>query len=367
MKRTFNPPLAIFTLTLCLVTVGIVVVYSASGSTRYLVKQIVFAGAGLLLMGLCYTADYRLFRRLSLPIMLGAFIMLLLVYCPGIGSPDSAREAARWLRLGPFTFQPSELAKLALVIYMAGMLSERHQLGYIKSFCSGVMPALVITGAFALVIVMEPDFGAAFVLCCVIFGMWLAAEMRWFHLIGLVLAALPAGIMFFLMEPYRWRRLIAFILRDEESLLREGWQLHQSLIAVGSGGFWGLGLGNSHQKFRWLAEPYTDFIFAIVGEELGFIGLTLLVLLFAALIFMGWLVALRSTDLFGSLLAAGITLMIFFGAAIHMGVVLGLLPTKGLVLPFISAGGSSLLVSMAAMGILMNIARHQYAQDLDMS
>jgi cell division protein FtsW len=361
MMRTYNIPLILFTLALILTSIGILSVYSASPGMvpDYAVKQMGFAGLGLAAMMIFYHLDYRLFQKLGFWIMLAALIGCFLVYVPGIASP--AKGAHRWIEAGPFRFQPSEFAKLALVIYMAKMLSERRP--YIRSFFSGVLPAMMITGVFAVVIVMEPDFGATLVLCLVVFGMWLAAEMRWFHLLGLFMASIPAGAIFFLMEPYRWKRLIAFISNDPALRFEAGFQLWQSKIAVGSGGLWGVGLGQSIQKFRYVSESHTDFIFAIMCEELGFVRITVLVILLGLLVMLGWRVALRTSDLFGSLLACGITLMLFIGITFNMGVVLGLLPTKGLVLPLVSAGGSSLIVSMAAIGMLMNVARTSCTHD----
>ncbi len=352
MTRTINTPVLIFLLTLSLVTIGVLSVYSAKASTPYVTRQLLFAAIGLAAMLVLYLVDYRTLRRFAPLIMLGSFVLCGLVFVPGIGS--ASKGAQRWIDLGPIRFQPSELAKLALILYMAKMLTDRRH--YIKSFCSCVLPAMLVAGAFAAIIVIEPDFGGAFVLCLIVFGIWLVAEMRWFHLLGLVTCAAPAGLIAFLLEPYRFKRLLAFLFRDPETRQGIGYQLHQSLIAVGSGGLWGRGLGESRQKFHYLSESHTDFIFAIMAEEYGFLLMTGIVLIYAALTFLGWSVAWRSTDLFGTLLATGVTLMVFIGATINMGVVLGLLPTKGLVLPFISAGGTSLVVSMAAMGILMNVA-----------
>jgi cell division protein FtsW len=363
---TFNAPTLLFVLSLGLVATGTVAVYSASASTGYLVKQLVYAALGLLAMLICYGIDYRAFKGVSLWLMLGALLLCVLVFVPGVGF--AAKGAHRWIKLGPVTIQPSEFAKLALILYMARMLTDRRQ--YIKSFWMTLFPAGLITGLFAFIIVVEPDFGAAFVLFGIIFCMWLAAEVPVYQLMVPILFAIPAGVYFFLIEPYRLRRLVAFAFPDKETIMGAGFQLHQSLIAVGSGGMHGLGLGQSHQKFHYLTEAHTDFIFAIICEEMGFIRASLIVAMYAAMVLTGWLVALRTPDLFGSLLASGITLMFFIGGSINMAVVLGLLPTKGLVLPFISAGGSSLIVCMAAMGILMNVARHQYGhggRGLDMT
>jgi cell division protein FtsW len=289
--------------------------------------------------------------------MIVSFLLLPLVWAPGIGV--KVNGANRWIRLGPLGFQPSELAKLGLIIYMAKLLDQRHAM--IQSFTAGVVPAIFIT--VRLRRGHRPSARlrlGAFVLLGIIAGMWICGEMRFFHLAGLVLATTPLAVMAFILQPYRIRRLFAFISNDPEMRLREGFQLEQSLIAVGSGGLHGLGLGDGVQKHHYLFAGHTDFIFAIIAEELGFIRISLVLLAFMVLVMLGWRVALNTSDFFGSLLATGITLMILLGACIHMGVTLGLLPTKGLVLPFISYGGTSLLVTLSAMGILINIASRQF-------
>lgn len=362
--KTLTPPLLLFVLILCLVSVGIISVYSASASVVAMRKQVLFAGAGLALMLGFYHLDYHHLKRASLWIMLTALGMCLLVFVPGLGSTGN-RNAHRWVSILGFQFQASEFAKLALVIYMAKMLSDRRQ--FIKSFFSGVVPAMTITGLFAAVIVVEPDFGAAFTLSVAIFGMWLAAEMRWFHLLGLVSAGIPAGVAAFQLEPYRVARVLAFTKLlfspetvDKDLIRGTLYQLYQSLIAVGSGGWSGVGLGQSLQRFHFPTEAHTDFIFAIMCEEWGFWKMAIILSLYAAMILTGWYIAWNIPDMFGSLLASGITLLYFVSASINMCVVVGLLPTKGLVLPFFSAGGSSLLINMAAAGILMNIGRYQF-------
>lgn len=379
--QKLNVPLCILALVAVLLTTGLIGVYSSSATlagreiraaqqradplavaspkyhaSKYLQKQLFWAALGLVAMTFFYHFDYRLLKRGSFWIMALCFLACALVWMPGIGR--EANGANRWIRFGPIGLQPSEFAKLGLIIYMAKMLDDRHR--YIKSFFSGVFPAMVVAGAFAAIIVLEPDFGSAFVLCLVIFGMWLCGEMRWFHLGGLLVAAIPAAALAFVLQPYRIRRMFAFFSDDPEVLLKEGYQLHQSLIAVGSGGWNGLGLGAGIQKHDYLFAGHNDFIFAILAEELGFYRTSLIIVTFAALVALGFWVALNTSDLFGSLLATGITLMVTLGATIHMGVNLGLLPTKGLVLPFMSYGGSSLLVLMASMGILMNIADRQF-------
>ena len=360
---SLNPPLILFALSMTLVTLGILAVYSASLSADYLQKQLIYAGAGLAALLACYVIDYRMLKRFALPMLAVGFVACALVLIPGIGI--SVNGARRWVQMGPFTIQPSEFAKLALIVYMAKMLAERRQ--FRGSFFSGLLPAAIVAGAFAGVIVIEPDFGAAAVIGAIMLGMWIAAEMSLLHIMGMGLAALPMVVLAFLSQPYRMMRLMAFMSPDsnDPDVIAARFQLDQSLIAVGSGGLWGAGLGESHQKFYYVTQAHTDFIFAIMGEELGFLRMAGIVLLFAALTIVGWIVAMRSNDLFGGLLASGLTLMIVVSAGINMGVVLGLLPTKGLVLPFISAGGSSLVVNMAGVGLLMNVARNHFSHESD--
>lgn len=360
--QTFNPPMRLFVLTMVLVCMGVVSVYSASKSLGALKSQVLYAGIGVICMFVLYAIDYRHWKKMAVPALMVAFLMCAVLFVPGVAR--RVNGARRWINLAGFTVQSSEVAKLALVIYMARMLATHRE--KVKMFFTGVLPATLMLGAFAMVIVAEPDFGAAFTLCGIIFGMWIAGGMRWFHLIVLWMAALPAGLMAFLLERYRMERLFAFLHQNDPVVRRGvGWQLDQSLIAIGSGGMWGVGFGNGVQKGGYLGEEaHNDFIFAIICEEWGFVVVSVLLLLYFLLIVQGWLVAWRTSDPFGSMLAAGITLMIFSGAMIHMGVALGMLPTKGLVLPFISAGGTSLIVSMSAMGILMNVARNSYTQHM---
>jgi cell division protein FtsW len=380
--RSLNVPLWILVLTVALTTVGLVMIYSASATVAgaeqrkaaartaaheqiapnyhaatYLKRQAFWVAAGLASMAFFSVFDYRRFKSWGFAIMLVSFVLCLLVWAPGIGV--KLNGANRWIRLGPLGFQPSELAKLGLIIYMAKLLDKRHAM--IESFTAGVFPATFITLAFCVVILLQPDFGSAFVLFGIIVGMWICGEVRVFHLAGLGLAAAPLAALGFIMQPYRVRRLFAFLSDDPEMRLREGFQLEQSLIAVGSGGLHGLGLGDGIQKHHYLFAGHTDFIFAIIAEELGFIRVSLILLAFMVLVMLGWRVALNTSDFFGSLLATGITLMIMLGATIHMGVALGMLPTKGLVLPFMSYGGTSLLVTLSAMGILINIASRQFS------
>lgn len=379
--RPLNVPVWILIFTIGLTTLGLIMVYSASATVAgaeqrkaairsnptaeieadyhaatYLKKQFFWASLGLASMAFFAVFDYRKLKDWSFWIMAISFILCLMVWMPGIGT--KVNGANRWIRLGPMGFQPSELAKLGLVIYMARIIDDQHR--QFQSSLKGIVPAIFFAALFGSVIVIQPDFGATFVLGLIVLGMWVSGEMQWKHIGGLTLATIPVGVAAFLTQPYRLRRLFAFLSDDPELRLREGFQLEQSLIAIGSGGWSGLGLGEGIQKHHYLYAGHTDFIFAILAEELGFIRVSMIILAYMALVALGWWVAINTSDFFGSLLATGITLMVFLGAAIHMGVSLGMLPTKGLVLPFVSYGGTSLLVTLSAMGILVNIATRQF-------
>lgn len=376
---TGRTPILLLVLTLSLMTVGLTVVYSASSnkasvaerirlkrqdpeayaashdyhSTHYLANQAMFAAMGIAVLLALSAFDHHRLRALG-PWLLGlTLILLLLVFVPGIGV--RVNGANRWLDLGPFRAQPSELAKLAMIIYMSRLLQDRQR--DLDSFRRGLLPALLITSIFCFIIVIEPDFGAAAMLAMIVFGLWFVAGMKIMHLAALVAMVAPLAAAGILSSPYRIKRI-----QDWLALLTQGVQDHQqisqSVIAIGSGGMWGLGLGNSVQKYAFLVEGHTDFIFAILAEEFGFVRSAMVVLAFLFLIILGWRVALRSADTFGGHLAAGITLMLALSVTLNLLIVVGYLPPKGLALPFLSYGGSSLLVNCAAVGILINVAKY---------
>jgi len=376
---TGRTPILLLILTLSLIVVGLTVVYSASSnkagaahrialkdsdpvayanshdyhSTKFLVQQATYAALGIAIMLFLSNFDHHAFRKLSIWLLLLTLVLLGLVFVPGIGA--RVNGANRWIRVLGFTFQPSELAKLVMIIYMARLLLDRQR--DIESFRRGLLPALFVTGFFCFVIVIEPDFGAAAILGMIVFGLWFIAGMRVWHIVGLCIAVVPLGVYGIVSSPYRLKRI-----KDWLALLSQGvqddQQISQSVIAIGSGGLHGLGLGNSIQKYAFLPELHTDFIFAILGEEMGFIRSALVVLAFLGLITLGWRVALKASDSFGGYLAAGITLMLALSVTFNLLVVLGFFPPKGLALPFLSYGGSSLLVNCAAMGILINVAKY---------
>jgi len=383
--RQFKTPMLILVLVLALSGIGALMIYSSSavvaaaqvnrvrsdqlhlGKTfsavnhhsLYLRKQLIWFALGLVAMMMLYGTDYNQILRRSRWICLTAFLLLLAVYIPGIG--HRVDKATRWIRLGPMTFQPSELAKLAVVIATAKMLSDRRD--QLRSFGRGFLQPLAIGAVFVALIAVE-DLGCAIVLTAIIMMLWFIAGIRLLHLIALApvgLAALAVGIA---IKPYRLERLVTFFHRFSESdvtvtakMAAKAWQADQSLIAVGTGGWTGLGPGMGIQKYYYLPAVYTDYIYANICEELGFIGAVALLLLLATLCFIGFREAYKSPDFIGALLVSGLTAMIAVPVVINVGVVLGWLPTKGLALPFISYGGSSLLINMCAMGILMNVAQ----------
>jgi cell division protein FtsW len=283
---------------------------------------------------------------------------LILVYVPGIGYRVGG--ARRWIHLGSLTIQPSEIAKLSLIIYMAYYFSKKKET--IRDFKKGVLPVLGITFALIALIYPQPDFGSAMFLSLLLITFLFIAGARFLHLGLLGAAVLPFGIYAIFHAGYRYRRLIAF-LDPWKSPKSTGFQIIQSFISFGSGGVFGRGLGNGQQKLFFLPAPHTDFIFSVIGEELGFIGVVIIIFLFMLLIVRGFRIAYLAQSQFASYLALGITLMIGLQTVINLGVVMGLLPTKGIPLPFISYGGSSLLMTLTGVGILLNISKRLDAKE----
>jgi len=298
---------------------------------------------------------YSHWQRWSLWLLAMAVVALLLVFAfpPVNGS-------RRWLRLAGLSVQPSEVAKFALVLSMAAFIAKRSDCLHDAARC--LAPCLGLLGLVTGLVFVEPDFGASAVIVFIVFSMWFVAGFRKTHLAVLALAGGAALTAMMIAAPYRLERLRAF-LDPEEYLHKGGWQPFQSLVALGSGGWNGVGLGQSVQKYQFLSEAHTDFIFAIIGEETGLVGATVLMLVYMALILTGLRVASRTPDYFGMLTAYGLTAMIAIPTLVNIGVVTSSLPTKGLALPFLSYGGSSMAINCAAVGILMNIAAANYAQN----
>jgi cell division protein FtsW len=353
--------------TILLVAIGIIMVFSSSYPEAYykmkdgyyfLKKQAISSILGIFVMIFFMNFGYWRLKKLSKIIFFISLVSALLIFTPlGI----EVNGAKRWINLGITTFQPSEAVKLGSIIYLASFLSRKKE--DIKSFKDGIIPALIVIGIACGIIVLQKDLSTSATLGIALFIVLFVAGAKILHL-GLLMLLGVSGIgLAIYIEPYRWNRIIAF-LNPFKYFDNIGWQIIQSLYALGSGGIFGAGLGKSRQKFFYIPEPYNDFIFAIIGEELGFIGCVTVVVLFLIVIWRGLRIALNINDLFGCLLAAGIVSLIAVQSIIHVAVVTSSMPPTGIPLPFISYGGTSILVFMAAVGILLNISRHT---DLDRS
>jgi cell division protein FtsW len=346
--------------TLLLLGFGLVAIFSASSllaehklgdSYYYLKRQSLFCMLGLGLMVLAKNTPTAVYSKLVYPFLIAAFGLLLLLFIPGIGTKVGG--ASRWLRFAVFTFQPSEFAKLALAFYIAYSMAKKGP--NMSLFSKGFLPHLMVAGAFMALILLQPDLGT-----CVIIGCWLmillfVGGVRLIHLFGLILLFVPGVYWLVHQADYRMKRLSAFLnpWEDPQGL---GFQIIHSFLALGSGGIFGVGLGNSKQKLFYLPEPHTDFILSIIAEELGLLGLGTVIILFSIVIMRGIKIALDARDLYSSYLAMGISSLFGLQVLVNMGVVMGLLPTKGLTLPFISYGGSSLVISLLSIGILLSIS-----------
>jgi len=361
--KTKNEEKLILAGTTALVGFGLVMLYSASsvlalsryGDPAYFLKrQALWALFGLAVMALLWRSDYRRLRKAALPMMAVTFVLLILVLIPGIGSEINGSR--RWIRLAGLSLQPSELLKPALLVFMAASLAKRAE--RLPDFVYGLGPYLVIIGVFCFMVALEPDFGTAASLAVVTLGMLYFAGARLKHLAFLSLLAAPWLYYQLFMVGFRKERLLAYIdpWRDP---LGTGFQAIQSFLAFGSGGLLGQGLGEGTQKLLFLPEPHSDFIFSVIGEEFGLIGTVSVLAVYVAILTGGFAVALRSQDGFGRLIAFGVTLMISLQALINMGVTTGLFPNKGMPLPFVSAGGTALLVALASVGMLLSVAREQ--------
>jgi cell division protein FtsW len=324
----------------------------------YFKRHILTVFLGSLALLFTYSLRPEVLKRFSFALLIFSFVLLCLVFLPHIGV--TAGGARRWIRLWPTTFQPSELVKLAMVVFLARYMSSP---GYNTEKFASFMKPVLIMAVFQLVFLKQPDFGSTMSLAFLTFAMLFISGMRLRYIASVLILAVPV-IYKLAMEPYRLRRITSFLdpWRDP---LGNGFQLVQSFISLGSGGLTGLGLGESKQKLSFLPASHTDFIFCLVGEELGLVGALVLISLFIFLFVKGISIAGRSKDRFVSYLAYGLTLMITLQALINFAVVTGLVPTKGLPLPFLSYGGSALLVNMAAIGILLKISKGEEEKNVD--
>lgn len=323
-----------------------------SEGTYFFRKQLLAVAVGTLALFITALLPTDIFRRLAYPLLAITLALLALVLIPGIGV--SRGGARRWLPLGGLSFQPGEMAKLSLVLYLAHSLAKKGE--KVRTFTIGVLPHLVIGGIFLALIVLEPDLGTTVILGMILFFMLFVAGVKVSYLGGLALMGLPVVAFLVIGAEYRLRRLLTF-LDPWKDASKSGFQIIQSYIAFGSGQFFGLGLGESRQKLFYLPEAHTDFIFSVIGEELGLMGALLVLALFGGFLLRGFRVALKTEDPFHQYLAFGLTALIGLQALIHMCVVMGLMPTKGLVLPFISYGGSAMVMNLAVAGVLLNLSR----------
>jgi len=361
-KLKEKPDYILLSIIIILLTVGIVMVYSSSyiwaeykysDQFYFLKRQLLFAGAGIFAMYLFMKIPYSTWKRYANLILFICYLLLILVLIPGVGMIRGGAQS--WIGVGAFSIQPSEFMKLGLIIFLSVYLSLHQK--YIRSFIKGFFPALILVVSSFGLIMLQPDLGTGIVLITTCMIMIFVAGARLFHFFGLALIGLIGFTLLILSAPYRISRITSF-LNPWEDPLGDGFQIIQSLYAIGPGGLMGVGFGKSLQKYFYLPEPQTDFIFSILGEELGFIGGTVLIGLFFCLFWRGIKVALEAPDLFGRFLALGIVSMLTLQAMINISVVIGLIPVTGITLPFLSYGGSSLTLTLASAGILLNISRY---------
>lgn len=361
MKR--NPPdLFLFLVTLSLLVLGLIIISSASAPEslaitggksvfHYGLKQLSFAIIGVGLMFFFMKFPYQGLKKFTIPFAVISIVLLVLV----LFVAKEVKGATRWINLGFFQLQPSEMGKLAVIMVIAHYCAEIKD--GIKNFVVGIVFPLIFVVIICLLILREPDLGTTIVIFATALIMLFAAGARVFHLAIPGLIGLGAGTALIITEPYRWERLIAFLdpWKDPKG---DGWQIIQSLYALGSGGPLGLGLGMSRQKFNYLPEAHTDYIFSILGEELGLLGTITVILLFFFLAWRGYKVAIAADDSYGRMLAVGITSYLIFQAMLNISVVTSSIPVTGITLPFLSYGGSSLLISLISVGILLNISKN---------
>ena len=345
---------------LFLVGVGIVMVFSASSalalkkfgtSYYFLQKQSIFALLGIVVLVVSCHIPYRMYRSLAYPLLFLAIMFLTAILISGFGY--SAGGAKRWFRFAGFTFQPSEFARFALVIYLA--YSMNRKMDRIKAFSVGFLPHVLVLCLFTVLIMLQPDFGSVVIFGAITWIMLFVGGVRISYLLGSMVLVIPGVYYMMAGADYRIQRIMSFMNPWQYSG-DKGYQVVHSLLAFGTGGIWGAGIGKGYQKLFYLPEPHTDFIFSVIGEELGLIGVLIILGLYTVILWRGISIAKNSPDAFGSFVAIGLTTAMGLQIFINMGVALGLLPTKGLTLPFLSYGGTSLLMNMASIGVLMNIS-----------
>ena len=365
MARKLKSDKVLFLATVLLVCASVVMVYSASAALAmnrfnqpyfFLVKQAMWVALGLAAMSIAMRFDYRNYREPSfiwVSLGLVALSLIAVLFSPPING------SRRWFGIGGFGVQPSELAKLGAVFFIAGHLERRmHRIDEIPY---GLAPIGLVVGGMVGLILLEPDLGTAITLLLIAIAMVFTAGLSYRYIVGAMVCGIPVAYFILMSAAYRRRRLMAF-WDPWSDPLGDGFQLIQSLIAVGSGGLVGRGFMSGVQKLFYLPEPHTDFIYAVIGEEFGLMGTTIVMMCFMVIAWRGLKIAMEAPDRFGAFLAVGLTTMIAVQAFLNISVVLGLVPTKGLPLPFVSAGGSSLIISLIGMGILLNVSQHSESE-----
>ena len=369
MNNEKQPDKTLLFTVLALLAFGLVMIASAGviysqtrfGDGYYFFKHQLFYGVlpGFAVLYFFQKVDYRFWKKFAVPFFLIAIIFLMFVFVPGIGS--RVYGASRWIQLGPFSFQPSEMLKLAIIIYLAAWFESKGT-QKIKDVFEGLLPFLGIMGLIGFLIIKQPDMGTLFVIILTSFAIFFVSGAQMKHLFAMGTLGTFALWILIKLEPYRFDRISSFLDpgADPKGI---GYQISQALLAVGSGGFFGLGLGHSRQKFNYLPEPVGDSIFAVIGEELGLVGGIILIVLFLVFAMRGFRVAKNAPDTFGRLVATGITTWIIMQAFINIGANIALVPFTGIPLPFISYGGTSIIFLMAAVGILHNISKFSDLSD----
>ncbi len=361
MARKLQSDKWLFLATLALICTSIVMVYSASALVAlerfqqpylFVTKQMMWAAIGFAVMSIVMRIDYRTYRNDKMIWLLLGVVGVMLV---AVLFSRPINGTKRWFGIGGFGIQPSELAKLAAIVFTAMILERRR--ARINELSYSLVPIGLIVGGLCALILLQPDFGTAVSLMVVVSVMVFAAGISYRYLFGAALLALPALYVILMQADYRRRRLLTF-MDPWADPLGDGFQIIQSLIAVGTGGVFGKGLMQGVQKLFYLPEPFTDFIFSVISEETGLLGASLVVLCFCVIAWRGLRTAMRAPDSFGAFLALGITMMLVLQAFVNISVVLGLLPTKGIPLPLVSNGGSSMLINLLGIGVLLNISQH---------
>jgi cell division protein FtsW len=365
MARKLKSDRVLFLTTILLVGISVVMVYSASAMVAqeryqqpyfFLTKQLLWAFLGVAFLAVVMRIDYRYYRE---PVFIWSCLGVATAALVAVLFGEPVNNARRWFSLGGLGIQPSELAKLSAIVFIAALLERRmHRINELRY---ALLPIAIVVVGLIILIMLEPDFGTSMTLALIAAVMVFAAGLNYKYIVGATLVAVPMVGLLVVTSPYRLRRIMSF-LNPWDDPLNSDFQIIQSLIAVGTGGVTGKGLMNGVQQLFYLPYAHTDFIYAVISEELGLVGATLVLACFCVIAWRGMQIALRAPDSFGALLALGLTTMIAAQALINMSVVLGLMPTKGIPLPFVSSGGSSLLINLLGMGVLLNVSQHAIAE-----